>query len=97
MGDQEKTGLEARCCDAIHLRHVYHHFKKPQAMQAELLRALKPGRLIAVIDFEPDSNHGIKSEQVRKQMTEAGFEFIRRIDKWEGRSSRYLLLFRRPL
>ncbi len=97
MADQEQAGLEDRCCDAIHLRHVYHHFKKPKAMQAELLRVLKPGRLIAVIDFEPDDNHGVRAEKVRKEMTATGFEFVLRIDEWEGRSSRYLLLFRRPL
>lgn len=96
MGDQERTGLEAGCCDAIHLRHVYHHFKKPQAMQRELLQALKPGRLIAVIDFEPDGNHGVRAQKVRKGMTAAGFEFVEQVDRWEGRSSRYLLLFRRP-
>ena len=96
MGDQKRTGLEAGCCDAIHLRHVYHHFKKPKAMQAELLKALKPGRLIAVIDFAPDDRHGIRAEKMQQEMTQAGFEFVERVDQWEGRSSRYLLLFRRP-
>ncbi len=37
------TNLPAGCCDAIFLRHVYHHLTKPAEFDASLVRSLKPG------------------------------------------------------
>jgi len=38
-------------CDAIFLRHVYHHLTKPAEFDASLVRSLKPGGRLAIIDF----------------------------------------------
>src|SRR5687767_5305712 len=48
-----ESGLPASCCDAIVLRRVYHHVTDPAATNASLLRALRPGGLLAVIDIPP--------------------------------------------
>src|SRR5438067_5323137 len=45
------TGLSTACCDAIFLRRVYHHLTKPAEFDANLVRSLEPGGLLAVIDF----------------------------------------------
>ena len=55
-GDQERTGLEADCCDAILLRLVYHHFSDPARMRTDLRRALRPGGLLAIIDIVPQKH-----------------------------------------
>ena len=47
------TGLPANCCDAILLRRVYHHLTAPADTDASLLRAVRPGGVLAVIDFAP--------------------------------------------
>src|SRR5260370_2996989 len=47
------TNLPAGCCDAIFLRHVYHHLTKPAGFDARLGGALKPGGRVASIGFPP--------------------------------------------
>src|SRR6266481_2987616 len=45
------TNLPAECCDAIFLRRVYHHLTKPAEFDAALIRSLKPGGRLAIIEF----------------------------------------------
>jgi SAM-dependent methyltransferase len=47
------TGLPIDCCDAVVLRRVYHHLSDPAATNIQLLRAVRPGGVLAVIDFPP--------------------------------------------
>src|SRR6266705_2498118 len=49
------TNLPSGCCDAIFLRHVYHHLTKPVEFDRNLARSLKPGGRLAIIDFAPRS------------------------------------------
>ena len=98
MADQNEMGLQAESLDAIHLRFVYHHFDHPEKMRPQMFQALKPGRSVAVIEFEPDGDsHGIEAQEVIEEMKSDGFELTQRVDRWQDRSGRYLLLFRRPL
>src|SRR5580700_473667 len=48
------TKLPTDCCDAIFLRRVYHHITQPEAFDKNLLRSVKPGGRLAIIDFPPD-------------------------------------------
>lgn len=52
-GRETETNFPDRCCDAIFMRNVYHHFTDPAAMNASLLKSLKPGGSLAVLDFGP--------------------------------------------
>jgi ubiquinone/menaquinone biosynthesis C-methylase UbiE len=47
------TNLPAGCCDAIFLRRVYHHLTKPAEFNANLIRSLKTGGRLAIIEFPP--------------------------------------------
>lgn len=83
-----QTNLPERCCNAIFLRRVYHHFDDPASINASLLQSLKPGGRLAIIDFEPRSSeaapegrdsggqHGVTAETVVKELTEAGFTLV---------------------
>lgn len=87
-GDVEKTNLEDASCDAIVMKDVYHHFTKPDAMNASILRALKPGARLVVVDFTPppgveaptpaergkDGMHGVRPATVARELVEAGFD-----------------------
>ncbi len=107
LGGAEDTGLPANCCDAILLRLVYHHFTDPAPMRASLRRALKPGGLIAVIDILPQSHwrelpgvpdrggHGIPPEELVKEMSADGFDFVARYDDWGDEEDHYCVVFRR--
>jgi SAM-dependent methyltransferase len=107
LGDQETTGLEAGCCDAILLRLVYHHFEEPAPMRADLRAALKPGGRLVVVDILPQEGwrdlpgvpdrggHGIPPRLLVEEMTGDGFELVARIDQWEGDDERFCMVFLR--
>lgn len=98
------SGLPAGCCDAIVLRRVYHHVDDPRQTNASLLRALRPGGVLAVIDlppplFFPDrSSFGIASRIVIDEVSVSGFELLGLHTDWPGRGplGSYCALFRKP-
>ncbi len=99
-----ETGLPPNCCDAIVLRRVYHHLSDPSSINASLLRALRPGGVLAVIDFPPPffwgrGSLGVPAKVVVSEVSAGGFEPLRLIDDWPGRGplGSYCALFRKPL
>ena len=50
-GAADDTKLPSNCCDTIFLRHVYHHIMQPREFDKNLVRSLKPGAYLAIIDF----------------------------------------------
>ena len=98
------SGLPAACCDAIVLRRVYHHVTDPAETNASLLRALRPGGLLAVIDFPPPlflgrGDLGVPAQSVFDEVTASGFELLKLHRDWPGRGplETYCALFRKPL
>jgi ubiquinone/menaquinone biosynthesis C-methylase UbiE len=98
------TNLPSSCCDAIFLRRVYHHLTKPAEFDANIIRSLKPGGRLAIIDFAPRSGlepvegvpsdrggHGIPQKIVIDELTAAGLKLDRVIDDWP--SDNYCVLF----
>jgi SAM-dependent methyltransferase len=95
------TGLPMNCCDAVVLRRVYHHLSDPAATNVELLRAVRPGGILAVIDFPPTlswlwpwpptgvprnrNGHGVAAGLVVDEVTASGFALVNVIDDWPGR------------
>ncbi|HEV2430611.1 MAG TPA: methyltransferase domain-containing protein [Burkholderiales bacterium] len=99
-----ETGLPPGCCDAIVLRRVYHHLSDPSSINASLLRSLRPGGVLAVIDFPPPffwsrGSLGVPAKAVITELTGSGFELVRVIDDWPGRGplASYCVVFRKPL
>ena len=90
-GNEARTNFPDGCCDAVFLRNVYHHFGDPPAMIGSILRALKPGGRVAVIDFPPRGNaatappgkrgengsHGVSAATVASELTAAGFQIVK--------------------
>ncbi|HZO03707.1 MAG TPA: methyltransferase domain-containing protein [Burkholderiales bacterium] len=98
-----ETGLPPECCDAIVLRRVYHHLTEPARINASLFRALRPGGVLAIIDFPPPfflsrGEFGVPADTVIGEVTSSGFQLQRRIDDWPGRGplDSYCVVFRRP-
>jgi ubiquinone/menaquinone biosynthesis C-methylase UbiE len=92
---ETETNLPASCCDAIFLRRVYHHLTKPLEFDASLIRALRPGGKLAVIDFPPHpeygkvqgvpkdrEDHGIQQKILIGELTAAGFQMEKIVDDW---------------
>jgi SAM-dependent methyltransferase len=98
-----ETGLPPGCCDAIVLRRVYHHLTDPASINASLLRALRPGGVLAVIDFPPPffwgrGALGVPQQAVIAEAGASGFELVRLIDDWPGRGPlrSYCAVLRKP-
>ena len=85
-GDPVQTNFPPAACDALFMRNVYHHFADPAAMTASIAAALKPGGLVAVVDFRPpgneatspadrdnDGTHGVTADTVTRELQAAGF------------------------
>jgi predicted methyltransferase len=100
------TELPSACCDAIFMRRVYHHLTHPSQIDASLFGALRPGGLLAVVDFEPRGGSippgvpanrggdGVRPGIVMDEVTAAGFAYVRTIRDWS--ENMYLVLFRKP-
>ena len=98
QGAEKQTNLPDNCCDGIVLRRFYHHFTAPAEMDASLLRSLKPGGVLAVIDFAPRKwlsesdpvkgvpanrgGHGIPEKILIEELSSAGFKVDKVVDDW---------------
>jgi ubiquinone/menaquinone biosynthesis C-methylase UbiE len=105
--DPIATNLPDACCEAIFMRRVYHHFLSPARTDAALFRDLKPGGLIAVIDFPPRSGlapvagapknhggHGVPSEVLVEELKAAGFQIVNQLNDWPEQD--YCVIARKP-
>ena len=103
-GTAADTKLPSSCCDTIFLRHVYHHLTQPQEFDRNLVRSLKPGAHLAIIDFPPNSDlapvegvpknrggHGIPEKVMVDELTTAGLQVEKIINDWSAND--YCVLF----
>jgi ubiquinone/menaquinone biosynthesis C-methylase UbiE len=110
-GAAAATNLPPGCCDALFLRHVYHHITDVAAFNKSLHESLKPGGRLAIIDFVPEKGsklpkgvpadrggHGIPPPVVIEEMKAAGFTHVSTIDAWPPADKSpvyFLTLFRK--
>ncbi len=52
-GEVSRTNFPEASFDALLSRVVYHHGTDPAAINADVFRALRPGGVLVIIDFEP--------------------------------------------
>jgi ubiquinone/menaquinone biosynthesis C-methylase UbiE len=101
---ESQTNLPPACCDAIFLRRVYHHLTMPLEFDASILRSLKPGGKLAIIDFPPRPDlppvegvpanrggHGIPQKVLIGELDKAGFRVEKIVDDWPP--DNYCVLF----
>jgi len=99
-----ETGLPPECCDAIVLRRVYHHLADPAPVNASLLRSLRPGGVLAIIDMPPPfswlrGSLGVPAQAVVDEIKASGFEPLQLMNDWPGRGplGSYCAVFRKPV
>lgn len=104
LGADRSAGLSPASVDVIFHCDTYHHFEFPQAMNADLLRTLKPGGELFVLDFEripgvtpPGLLQHVRApkQTVIEEVTAIGFVLVEEIPV-DGLKENYLLRFRKP-
>ena len=111
-GAAASTNLPAACCDAIFLRHVYHHIADIEPFNKSLHASLKSGGRLAIIDFVPRKGtqvpdgvpasregHGIPPSVVISEVSAPGLTHAKTIDNWppgDKAPTYFLVLFRKP-
>jgi ubiquinone/menaquinone biosynthesis C-methylase UbiE len=99
-GGMETTGLKENSIDLAIMVDVYHEFQKPVEMLADLMRALKPGGQVALIEYRKEDpnvpileEHKMTEKQIRKELTAAGYEHVKTHHRlpWQ-----HLVIFEKP-
>jgi predicted methyltransferase len=107
-GEDADPRLPAQSLDAVLVMNAYHEFRNHDAMLAGILRALKPGGLLALIDGAAandhprdyyDGQHRLPEHFERQEAEHAGFHFLRSEPGFtdpENSKEFYFLVFEKP-
>ncbi len=99
-GSIKDPNLPKAAVDLALIVDAYHEFSHPREMAAGLLRALRPGGLLVLVEYRAEDPsvpikrlHKMSEVQARRELEAAGFEFVRN----EGfLPQQHFLVFRRP-
>ncbi len=84
VNTQTETLLPANSIDIAFVCDTYHHFEQPRPMLASIRRALRPGGMLVVVDFERIEGKSsvwvlehvrVGKEEVIREIEAAGFRF----------------------
>jgi ubiquinone/menaquinone biosynthesis C-methylase UbiE len=83
--EENAIGLPDACADLVYLVNVFHELEDAPRMLWELLRLLKPGAPLAVVDWKKKTmEHGppverrVEAAAIRSRMERAGLQGVRR-------------------
>ncbi|HXB72341.1 MAG TPA: methyltransferase domain-containing protein, partial [Candidatus Acidoferrales bacterium] len=90
-GSPDDPKLPAASLGAVLVVNSYHHFTEHQAMAAQILRALKPGGRLVILDYSLPAHrtesraaqlkrHEIDPALVRAELAQAGFQVLKTED-----------------
>ena len=100
---QDSVSLPPNSLDRVFICDTYHHFEFPMSTLASILRALKPGGEMIVIDFERIEGKSREwilghvragKEVFRKEIEDAGFRFLEEV-RLAPLKENYVLRFRK--
>ena len=100
QGTLRDPGLPAGAVDKVLLVDVYHELEFPREMMAAIVRALRPGGEVFLVEFRGEDDwvpikplHRMTREQCLKELAAAGLVYDR---QWRGLPWQHLLVFRKP-
>ncbi len=112
IGTPDDPKLPAGALDGILMVITYHEITAYQKMLEHVLASLKPGGRFVVVDMMPHKtlsrpradqtkNHVIAADVAESEIRQAGFEVVSRddhfIDRPDEESTRWMIVFRKPL
>jgi SAM-dependent methyltransferase len=99
-GSITDPNLPEAAVDLALIVDAYHEFSHPREMAAGLLRALRPGGLLVLVEYRAEDPsvpikrlHKMSETQARRELEASGFEFVRNEDFLP---QQHFLVFRRP-
>jgi ubiquinone/menaquinone biosynthesis C-methylase UbiE len=94
LGSPDDPKLPSDSIDAVLLLKVYHEIANPVVLMAKLKPSLRPGAKLGIIDRNGSgTNHGLNSDVVKREMTEAGFKLVSSYDFTKADGQDYFLVF----
>lgn len=99
LGEVDDPGLDAASVDVMFIVDAYHEFSHPLEMGRAMLRALKPGGQLIVVEDRAEASdsggnlHRMSEAQARKELEAAGFAW-RRTDDFLPKQ--HFLVFQKP-
>jgi SAM-dependent methyltransferase len=94
LGGPDDPRLPAGSVDAVLMLKVYHEIAHPVPTMKVLLRALRPGAKVGIIDRNGNgANHGLNHDVVVKEMGEAGYKLVGTYDFTKADKEDYFLIF----
>lgn len=100
---QDSVSLPPESIDRAFICDVYHHFEYPKSTMVSLVKAMKPGAILTVVDFE--RIEGVSSDWImghvragkevfRKEIEDSGLTLVEEV-KIEGVKENYVLKFKK--
>jgi protein-L-isoaspartate O-methyltransferase len=83
LGEIDHCGLEANSVDVVLFVDAYHEFSHPWEMMTSIVRALKPGGRVYLVEYRLEDptvpikeRHKMSEEQARREMAAVGLSFV---------------------
>jgi SAM-dependent methyltransferase len=94
LSKSDDPQLPANQIDSVLLLKTYHEIDKPVALLRNLRASLRPGAKIGIIDRNGNGeNHGLPSDIVIKEASEAGYALQAKYDFVKGDGMDYFMVF----
>lgn len=100
LGTNTDARLPAARIDKVLLVDVYHEFDHPVEMMASIVKAMKPGGLLFLVEFKLEDPwiplkdvHRMSKDQCLREMAAAGLVWEH---SWNGLPWQHFLVFRKP-
>jgi ubiquinone/menaquinone biosynthesis C-methylase UbiE len=94
LGTPDDPKLPSDSVDAVLLLKVYHEVAHPKLLMTNLKPSLRPGAKVGIIDRNGNgTDHGLYSEVVKREMSEAGFKLLSSYDFTKADGQDYFLIF----
>jgi ubiquinone/menaquinone biosynthesis C-methylase UbiE len=94
LGTPDDPKLPSDSIDAVLLLKVYHEVAHPKMVMTNLKASLRPGAKVGIIDRNGNgTNHGLNSDVVKREMSEAGFRLLSSYDFTKADGQDYFLIF----
>ncbi|MDQ4120445.1 MAG: class I SAM-dependent methyltransferase [Acidobacteriota bacterium] len=95
LGKEDDPLLPEKSIDAVLILKTYHEIGAPIRLMKNLKKSLRKGALVGIIDRSgKGDDHGIDSQQVIKEMEQAGFVLSENHDFVKSEGIEYFLVFR---